>query len=370
MANYLEIPFPKVENPFDGHIHMHKWYDETLKMDFTHGLEEYRRVCGLKYIALASLPSGNPIPAPRDVSNNIMCAFYKLLNENTFAYGGFIYPSYPVSAEEMKNMSLETQLDELNEIGFDGVKMLEGKPNLYIRVGQALDGAFFDGVLAKMEKEGTYILMHALDPQSFWTDADPERVAKKWFYGDSSIYPTSNELYTQIDNVLSKYPKLNLCLAHFFFCSENPERIEKMLDAYENLTFDITPGGEMYIGFNKRREYFKELFTRYQDRFIFGTDMDFSPYLEAGIWLCDRQYRFMATSETLKSFDDHELTGIELPREALQKIFSSNLLNKLGTKPKEINKQALKRYIEKYKHLIADSELVKFIDELSSKYLN
>ena len=106
MSKYLKKPFPKVKNAFDGHIHMHKWYDETLKIDFTHGLEEYRSACGLKYIALASLPSGNPIPAPRDVSNNIMCAFYKLLNENTFAYGGFIYPSYPASAEKMANMSL------------------------------------------------------------------------------------------------------------------------------------------------------------------------------------------------------------------------------------------------------------------------
>ncbi len=369
MGKYLDVPFPEVENAFDGHIHMHKWYDETLKMDFTHGLEEYRRVCGLKYIGIASLPSGNPIPAPRDVSNNIMCAFYKLLNENTFAYGGFIYPSYPANADEMTNMSLETQLDELNEIGFDGIKMLEGKPNLYVRVGQPLDSDFFEGVFEKMEKEGTYILMHALDPKDFWTVADPERVAKKWYYGNSSIYPSNKELYAQIDSVLKKHPKLNLCLAHFFFCADNPEKVDKMLDTYENLAIDITPGGEMYIGFNKRRDYFKKLFIKHQDRFIFGTDMDFTPHLEAGVWLCDRQYRFFATEETLSSFDDNQITGIALPKEALQKIFSSNLLNKLGREPKKINKEALKRYTQKYKHLIADKDLAKFIDELVIKHL-
>lgn len=369
MSKYLEIPFPKVKNAFDGHIHMHKWYDETLKIDFTHGLEEYRSACGLKYIALASLPSGNPIPAPRDVSNNIMCAFYKLLNENTFAYGGFIYPSYPASAEKMANMSLETQLDELNEIGFDGVKMLEGKPNLYVNVGKPLDSDFFKGAFEKMEKDGTYILMHAIDPESFWTNADPEMVAKKWYYGDSSIYPSNADLYAQVDNVLKKHPRLNLCLAHFFFCGENPEKVDKMLDTYENLSIDLTPGGEMYIAFNKRPEYFKSFFTKHQNRLIFGTDMDFTPHIEAGIWLCDRQYRYFATSETLSSFDDNEITGVEMPSEILQKIFSDNLLNKLGRRPKEINKDALRRYIEKYKHLIADKDLAKFIDELSKKYL-
>ncbi|MBO5439842.1 MAG: amidohydrolase family protein [Clostridia bacterium] len=369
MAKYLEIPFPTVENPFDGHIHMHRWQYKENNETFIHGLEEYRRVCGLKYIALASLPSGNPIPAPRDVSNNIMCAFYKLLNENTFAYGGFIYPSYPANEAEMENMSLVTQLDELMEIGFDGIKMLEGKPNLYVRVGKKLDSSFFDGVLAKMEKQGTYILMHAIDPEEFWSNPTEENIKKGWCYGDKSKYPTSGELYNQIDNILAKHPNLNLCLAHFFFCSEKPEKLVKMLDTYKNLAIDITPGGEMYIGFDKNPEYFKDFFTKYQDRIIFGTDMDYSPRIEGGIWLCDRQYRYFATDETLDSFDDHKIKGIKMDNEVVQKIFSDNLIKKLGDKPKEINKEALKRYIEKYKHLIEDKELAKYIDQLAKEYL-
>jgi len=290
MGKYLDIPFPTVKNPFDGHIHMHRWYFKETDTDFTHGLEEYRRVCGLKYIALASLPSGNPIPAPRDVSNNIMCAFYKLLNENTFAYGGFIYPSYPAKAEEMENMSLLTQLDELNEIGFDGIKMLEGKPNLYERVGQPLDSDFFEAAFEKMEKNGTYILMHAIDPESFWASPTEENIKKGWCYGDSSKYPTSETLYNQIDNILAKHPKLNLCLAHFFFCSEKPERVAKMLDTYENLAIDITPGGEMYIGFNKNPEYFHQMApyalalgvdARFARQFG-GRLIDPCPYIAAG----------------------------------------------------------------------------------------
>lgn len=369
MGKYLDVPFPNVKNPFDGHIHIHRWRDEKSGESYIHGLEEYRQVCGLKYIALASLPSGNPIPAPRDVSNNIMCAFYKLANENTFAYGGFIYPSYPAKAEEMENMSLVTQLDELNEIGFDGVKMLEGKPNLYVKVGKELDSDFFDEAYAKMEREGTYLLMHAIDPEVFWQNATEENVKKGWYYGDASKYPTSSQLYSQIDNLLEKHPKLNLCLAHFFFCSEKPKKLEKMLDTYENLCVDITPGGEMYVAFDKNPEYFRGFFEKYQDRIIFGTDMDFTPHLEAGIWLCDRVYRFVSTDETLSSFDDHMIKGISLSEEATQKIFSDNLLNKLGGKPKPINKEALKRYIAKYQHLIVDRELANYIEELSKIYL-
>ena len=298
-----------------------------------------------------------------------MCAFYKLANKDTFAYGGFIYPSYPANEGEMTNMSLETQLDELCEIGFDGIKMLEGKPNLYARVGKALDSDFFESAFAKMEREGTYILMHTADPESFWKNATEEGIEKGWFYGDSTKYPTYESLYNQIDNILEKHPQLNLCLAHFFFCSEKPERIEEMFEKYKNFTVDITPGGEMYIGFNKRRDYFKNFFEKYQDRIHFGTDMDFTPHLEAGVWLCDRVYRFLATDEELMSFDDTEIKGINLSGEAVQKICSDNLLNKLGNKPKPINKDALRKYIAKYRHLIEDKELDKYIDALSEEYL-
>lgn len=370
MGKYLDIPFPKVENPFDGHIHIHRWRDEDSGETYIHGLEEYRRVCGLKYIALASLPSGNPIPAPRDVSNNIMCAFYKLANKNTYAYGGFIYPSYPAREEEMTDMSLVTQLDELNEIGFDGIKMLEGKPNLYAKVGHPLDSDFFDAAFEKMEREGTYLLMHTADPETFWHNATEEDIQKGWFYGDSSRYPSYESLYEQVDNFLSKHPKLNLCLAHFFFLSENPERLERMFEKYENLAVDITPGGEMYIGFNKRREYFKNFFEKYQNRLFFGTDMDYTPHLEAGVWLCDRVYRYLAEDTSIMSFDDTELRGLALSQGALQNIFSDNLTSKLGKEPKPINKEALRKYILKYRHLIEDKELDRYIDELMAEYLD
>ena len=299
-----------------------------------------------------------------------MCAFYKLANENTYAYGGFIYPSYPAKTEEMTEMSLLTQLDELNEIGFDGIKMLEGKPNLYAKVGMPLDSDFFDSALDKMEKDGTYLLMHALDPEWFWTDANEENVQRGWYYGDESKYPSNKELYRQVDALLEKHPELNICLAHFFFCSENPEKLEEMFAKYPNMCIDITPGGEMYLGFDKRPEYFKEFFTKYADRIIFGTDMDFTPHLEAGIWLCDRVYRYMATDDTISSFSDHMLKGLKLPESTVQKIFSDNLVGKLGSAPKPINKEALRRYIAKYRHLIADKELDKYIDRLSDEYLD
>ena len=46
---------------------------------------------------------------------------------------------------------------------------------------------------------------------------------------------------------------------------EYPEKLEALFEKYPNLTVDITPGGEMYISFNKRREYYREFFEKYAD---------------------------------------------------------------------------------------------------------
>ena len=80
-------------------------------------------------------------------------------------------------------------------------------------------------------------------------------------------------------------------------------------------------------------------------------------------------YRYLATDETISSFGDRMLKGLNLPADTLQRIFSDNLVSKLGHAPKSVNKDALHRYIAKYRHLIADKELDKYIDELSQEYL-
>ncbi len=123
------------------------------------------------------------------------------------------------------------------------------------------------------------------------------------------------------------------------------------------------------MDFNANPQYFYDFFVKYQNRIIFGTDMAFPVNLEAGKWLCDREYRFLAENTSLMSFNDNIITGIKIPSECNQKIFSDNLLSRLGTKPKAINKKALKAYIEKYRHMIQDKALLARIDELSKQYL-
>ena len=76
MGKYLDIPFEGIKNPFDGHIHLHQWKNTETGQDFLHGFEEYRKACGLKYIALAPLPSLVHPPEPATARYVMTFAFH------------------------------------------------------------------------------------------------------------------------------------------------------------------------------------------------------------------------------------------------------------------------------------------------------
>ena len=118
-------------------------------------------------------------------------------------------------------------------------------------------------------------------------------------------------------------------------------------------------------GFSDRFDYYKRFFEKYSNRIMLGTDSTF-PYEAEGMeWLNDRVYRFIATDDTTKAFADRMLTGIKLNEEQKTNIIWRNFERRVSEKPKKINKEALKRYIEKYKHLIVEKE---YLDEVERLY--
>lgn len=346
----------------DGHLHIHNFESED-GVCFIDGFEWYRSKFGLRGLNIASLPSGT-----RDVSNNIICALYKVAHENTYAHAGLIYNE---NSRECEGMDPLTQYNELMEIGFDGIKMLEGKPSCYKIVGIPLDDPFYDEFYSACERDGTHILSHVADPEEFWdgSKASDEEKAKGWCYAGEG-YPTKEELTRQVEHLLEKHPKLVLTLAHFFFLSKNPERLRALFEKYENLAVDITPGGEMFIQFNDSYEYFKDFFKKYSSRILLGTDGDSLPTCKKAMeWLIDRLYKYIATDEETDAWSPRPLKGLKLSRQDAKNILCDNFTRRVSQAPKKINKIALKAYIEKYKHLIRDKQLLAKIEKMASELL-
>jgi len=349
--------FPRVKHKvIDSHLHIYDWKDEN-GVDFFHCFEDYRREMGLAGLNLAALPSGYG----SDVTSNLMCAIYKLINKETFAHAGLLYEKYPMSGSISADMDFVTQLNELEKIGFDGIKMIEGKPTIHRVIGKNLLNPHHDKFFAEAEKRGTHIIFHVNDPIEFWTQEGGD------YYGDGT-FAANDELYRQAYAILEAHPNLKVTFAHFFFKSENPEDLEELFSKYPNLCVDLTPGWEMYLSFYKRKEYFKEFFTKHSKRILLGTDAYYPRPTECSMWLVDRVYRFLSSPDVVKAVADRYESGLCIPNEAIEDIAHGNFERRVGETPKAINKDALKAYYAKYKHLMTEKD-IKYTDEVFARFL-
>lgn len=355
---------PKInEKIIDGHLHIEDWKNDEVG-SFLNGFEPYREGMNLDAINICSLNNH-----ARGAANNIMIALYKLVNKNTYAHGALDHIVKPIG-ENPKGMDLVTQYNELMEIGFDGIKLIEGKPTVLKPLGCTLLTPTFDKFFAEAEKNGTHIVFHVNDPDEFWDDASAPDWAKAngWFYADG----TYADFWTVVDEILKildRYPKLNVTFAHFFFFAKYPEKLEEMFEKYENVAVDLTPGGEMYFAFEANHDFYVDFFKKYSNRILVGTDATFPWPSKDFAWCIDRLYNFIATDNTQKAFGDKMLRGLNLQGKDKENILFANFERRVGrNEPKEINKEKLLQYFEKYKSLLSDEEYSE-LSPLVDKYL-
>jgi len=304
------------------------------------------------------------IPIYRDLgpAQNMLAAIYKLHNPKVYAYGGLVYPQKPFKNPMPENMDPLSQYRELMEIGFDGIKMLETKPYEQRDYSVCIDDDYFDSFFEACERDNTHMIWHVAAPETFW---DINRIPKRfldrgWYYGDGT-YMSYERVYNLVFNILKKHPKLSVNFAHFFFMSEHPEKLEALFESYPNVGVDITPGAEMYGSFDKRRDFYREFFIKYADRIMFGSDTSYSGAGLDHLKHRGKNVRDFLTTDNDVTVIDNSCKGISLPDETIDKIFYKNFEKAAGSTPKPINKEALKRYVHKYKYLINDDKMLEYI---------
>ena len=278
---------------------------------------------GLSGIAIASIP--NALAHSEHFYNSEALKLKKEMPGKVYLFGSLDYAdqSYLEGKVDFKE-----QARKLFEAGADGMKMLEGKPNTRKSLGIPLHSDIFDSYYSFMERKAYPILMHVADPEEFWDPAKVSKWAKEhgWFWGDGN-YPKKEQLYNEADAVLEKFPKLKITFAHFYFLSADITRASKFLDKWKNVSFDITPGWEMYDNFTGKSDEWREFFINYQDRIIFGTDNTpplkntHKDQLDCCIKAVDKIRDFLETDKEMFSG-----RGLKLGRKILGKIYSGNFM--------------------------------------------
>ena len=266
-----------------------------------------------------------------------------------------------------EGMDPVTQYRKLMAIGFDGIKMLETKPTSLKLTGRPVCDELYREFFDTVERDGTHMIWHVNDPDSFW-DINrilPQHVERGWYYGDGT-FPSYEEIYEQAFAVMNRNPGLKVTFAHFFFMSEQPQRLEKIFEKYPNAAVDITPGTEMYGAFDAKRKFYREFFTRYANRIIFGTDSSERRAPEDRFSVPDTVFRFLTTDEDIDKWN-YRFRGLALDDKATDQILYGNFVSRVGERPRPIDKTALGEYIQEYRHLIMDERVRARIDEEAAK---
>jgi len=284
------------------------------------------------------------IISPNRVNFNPEEMYMKAAYPSSFyIFGGLDYSSILLGLGRAEPRLTE-QVDALIKIGFDGVKMVEGKPLARKILMKPFDSEFYKEYFEYLETLQFPLLFHVNDPEEFWDpDKVPEWAKQRGWYYDST-YPTKEELYMEVGRVLENSPKLKVIFAHFYFLSGDLERAASLLDNYRNVHLDITPGSEMYYNFSAKREEWRAFFIKYQDRILYGTDINNGMPLEEAVNHANRIRRFLETDEPIRwgtyPGKDEPLIGLKLPEHVTRKIYSENFKRIVGTEPRPLNLEA------------------------------
>lgn len=291
--------------------------------------------------------------------------------QRIFVFGGLDVSAY-FRAPQQVGALFAASLDGLTAAGCDGIKMIEGKPDMRKMLPiPPFDGAEFAPYWEKMAQAQIPLLFHVNDPEEFW-DADriPDWARQRgWFYGDGTFINNQTQ-YTEIFNVLSHNPSLKVIFAHFFFLSAQLPRLADLLDRYPNVYIDLTPGIEMYRNFSAAIERTREFFIKYQDRILFGTDIGARALLsspQTDIQLPESQERVTLIRNFLENPGEFSLQpdsgflfgtletpfhGLELPDSILNKIYYQNFGRVVSPAPRPLNPGAIVEMCQQIEHMI------------------
>ena len=351
--DFLKIPV------IDGHIHF---------ANLEH-MGDILKIMGIVPFAKVNLVS---VPFPAMLNQNAALIYFKAAAPGkAYLSGGLDYSQVlvdkvqpgqdwgqadwaTVDAEAMST-TLARQVDVLKWVGFDGLKLIEGKPPFRKQVPIPLDAPHYEGMWAALEAHDMPVIFHVADPEEDWDEAHASPWAREhgWFYGDGT-FPTKEALYAEVDHVLARHPTLRLVLAHFYFLSADLDRAAAFLDQHPSVCFDLTPGNEMISNFTRNYDAARRFFIDYGDRLVYGTDIatwglsrpEGMAHALGTAWAV-RMYLEKDTvfepPDALAHWREPDLAGFRgfaLPQDVLASIYHGNFERLFGKEPAALNRDA------------------------------
>src|ERR1022692_259137 len=126
---------------------------------------------------------------------------------------------------------------------------------------------------------GKTLIAHQAEPNVAWGPpdlADPSwsyyKENPQWYVGNKPGFPSKQTILAARDRVLEKNPKLRVVGVHLGSMERSLDDIARHLDRYPNFAID-TAGRMEYLMLMPRKQV-RGFLMKYQDRILYGTDLD------------------------------------------------------------------------------------------------
>jgi len=256
-----------------------------------------------------------------------------VLDEMVKPYPGrfMVFTQIDWSKIDDPNFSAEMvkQLDDSVARGARGLKVLKDL-GLGVRDKSgkllAIDDPRLDPIWEEADRLHIPVFIHSGDPEAFFrpTDATNERYEElkehpDWsFYGHD--YPSLEALLEARNRVFARHPRTTFVSLHMGW-PENLDWVDAMLKNHPNAMVEFG-AREAELGRQPKRT--RELFLKYPDRVMFGTDNQITDTLYRNI------FRWLETSDEYFDYwgapseGRFKIYGLGLPDDVLKKIYHEN----------------------------------------------
>jgi predicted TIM-barrel fold metal-dependent hydrolase len=316
----------------DIHAHCDKPSEESLKAQF----EVMDRI-GVRTVVDLLMEGG--------WSDGNLPAWMKLRDKHPDRLVVFGYINWGKLKQKEFFEQLPREVEQQHRLGVQGIKVWKDL-GMYLKDSDGkllrIDDPRLDPFWAKCGELGLPILIHSADPKEYWHPLTYNTMhygmTDRARHYENPNMPKWEELMDQRDNVLKKHPKTKFIGAHFGSLTFELQRLAETLDKYPN--FSVDNAARLRILGRLNPNAVRDFFTKYQDRLLFGTDINFQEksadekdrkaWKEKMARWYSRHFEYFETNrvDIVEPYGQfHEwlrLPGVKLPPEVLEKFYHAN----------------------------------------------
>lgn len=314
--------------PIDVHVHVFKW-DPAF--------QEFVERVQLRLLDI--LVMDDTLPYRKELEPQVKNALSLVRSSRghialctTFDPYKFNEPSFPGQAIH--------QLDENFSQGAVAVKIWKNiGMEIKDRAGNFImpDDPKFAPIYKEIAKRGKTLMSHVAEPDVAWGPPDPADPSwsyyqenPQWYLGNKPGYPAKKTILDARDHILESNPALRMVGVHLGSMEKDLAGLGSRFDRYANFAVDMAARMEYLMA--APPEKVRAFLIKYQDRVLYGTDLDLLASADTHSSLKDwqstytRDWRFLATDEVFEE-GGKQVHGLKLPRTVLEKIYHDNALH-------------------------------------------